>query len=187
MTQGTTNTLDTVYTFDYDLYNDTLSEFHMSTGWLFVILLLGILTIALILLEYSGFAFIIGAIFAFFGIQMFNITILGTEDVDGHYDDNLRAYINEHQDEFDDSIATWLAGHDLTRDELCDSDTVINPDTLEPITADDTLICGIDPHSVQSGAFTLNGRDGAVVYGGEDHDRVVMSYRTPAPQKGGTA
>lgn len=186
MTQGTTNTLDTVYTFDYDLYNDTLSEFHMSPGWLFVFLVLGVLTIALILLEYVGLALIVGVIFAFFGMQLFNITILGTEDVDGHYDDNLRAYINEHQDEFDDSVATWLAGHNLTRDELCNSDTVINPDTLEPITTNDTLICGTDPHSVQPGAFTLNGRDGAVVYGGEDHDRVVMSYRTPAAQEGDT-
>lgn len=183
MTQGTTNTLDTIYTFDHDLYNDTLSTFHMSPGWLFALFALGVLAFIFLILDYIGLTLIIMAVVAFFGMQLFNITIFGTEDVDGHYEDNLRAYIDEHQDEFDDSVAAWLASYDLTKDELCSSDTVINPDTLEPITANDTLICGTDPHSVQPGAFTLNDRDGAVVYGGDDHDRVVMSYRTPAAQE----
>lgn len=185
MAQGTTNTLDTVYTFDHDLYSDTLSQFYISPGWLLVIVLLGIFALVLILLEYISLSLIVGAVVAFLGIQMFNATILGTDDIGGHYENNLRAYIDEHQDEFDDSIATWLASYDLTTDELCSSDTVINPDTLEPITADDTLICGTDPHSVQPGAFTLNDRNGAVVFGGDDHDRVVMSYRTPT-HKGDT-
>lgn len=183
MTQKTTNTLDTVYTFDHNLYNDTLSEFHVSPGWLLVLLTLGMLTLALVMFNFIGFALIVGAVTGFLGLQLFNVTTFGDDHIEEHYENSLRAYIDEHQDEFDDSVATWLAGHDLTRDELCGSDTVINPDTLEPITTNDTLICGTDPHSVQPGAFTLNDRDGAVVYGGEDRDRVVMSYRTPTDKR----
>lgn len=185
MTQGSTNTLDTVYTFDHNLYNDTLDAFYMSPGWLLALLALGILAFALMMFDYLILSAIIMLAILFFVIQVFNASIGAHGNIDEHYENRLRAYIDEHQDEFDDSVATWLADHDLTRDELCSSDTVINPDTLEPITADDTLICGTDPHSVQPGAFTLSNRDGAVVYGGEDHDRIVMSYRTPA-QKGNT-
>lgn len=182
MTQGSTNTLDTVYTFDHNLYNDTLDAFYISPGWLLTIFIVSVLAIAFLLFDYIVLATIAFLSVLFFGIQVFNASIGAHGNIDEHYENNLRAYIDEHQGEFNDSVATWLASHDLTRDELCNSDTVINPDTLEPITADDTLICGTEQHSVQPGAFTLNDRDGAVVYGGEDHDRVVMSYRTPAQQ-----
>lgn len=186
MTQGTTNTLDTVYTFDHDLYNDTLNTFYMSPGWLFALFVLGVLAFIFLILDYIGLTLIIITVVTFFGMQLFNTTILSDDRIEEHYKDDLRAYIDEHHNEFNDSVAAWLASHDLTQDELCSSDTVINPDTLEPITADDTLICGTDQHSVQPGAFTLNDRGGAVVFAGDDHDRVIMSYRTPATQEGNT-
>lgn len=54
---------------------------------------------------------------------------------------------------------------------------------MEVISAEDTLVCGYNEHSVKPGMFVLDDRD-AVVFASDDNDSMVMIYREKGSDNG---
>lgn len=171
----TVNTPDVIFEFSHGI-SDT-SVVHM--GSTFVLTVICILVIASLIcfvldkVEVTVILLLLTIPLMLYDTAVFVASKANTET---HIRERLYTVVNEHQDDFDNAVNTWLNDHGLDRDELCSSRIVMDASTMEIIDTKDTLVCGRNKHNVKPGIFVLDDRDG-VVFAGENNDSVIMMYQ----------